>query len=819
MAGYAPKRFSGRSDEDIDEFVKDFRLYLTAANINTGNAAGKQRALELFRSCLTGEASRWVEDRLIGKKWRLDHVRCGNALANMAAVVALNNANITAAMINAPDGTLPPALPAGATGATVIPAHNVHADEDWSLAGGCPVDAGTATNAPNGALNNNNHIVLPDINISQVIYWFKRNYPTVVREQQQMVFGTLRQGYDSVRDYYRKIDKYARWGGISDREKRIQFIRGLSPENKLEMKRLGLNRPLNDELIENLEQIEVDKNDMLLGEDIYNQPATKIKPKESPSRGITTEDVDRIVNSRIQALQRGPQLQTSQPTRTDLQAQPTRIDLQAQPTRTDLQDAIKMLVDAMKSSRRTLAKKPGPARKKADDIRVDRFLRDEVEKMNLDDNYDDNYDYDPVEEMRRELEEFHINKAKIINAVKKLAKAKYRCSNCDKSGHNSRNCPKKKKKRRRVSKRGKVHLVVDDSDTNSDGGSSSSGESETESSSASEGEISVNIAKQSFISVDTIRKIIQSEIGVALQEEINKILSSLPSYTTQTRPVGTSPLDTKKQDRQDRQDRRDSSQNKSISSTNTIPVPMDPESGPSDSDDEDEYLDDSMEIDFVQKKEPKTSIASVKCKIKRLKIPAMALDSAAEIPIITEDIVKRVKADIDKSIKHDLSGIATATIESIGVVHNLPITLSPGCTIHEDFVVVKYPKPMLIFANPLLKKYRCAIDWDKNELKIPHNGKDLIIPVTMHKVKNKIEVNCASVASPAPLQGRVDKSIIPDCVSQDADDILKKNMIHARPEEHIKELEVKLYATLKSNAELNDLCERMQAHHSKQLGK
>src|SRR5436305_639892 len=54
---------------------------------------------------------------------------------------------------------------AGANGNTVIPAHNVHVDEDWSLAGGCAVDAGTATNAPNGATNNNNHIVLPDINI------------------------------------------------------------------------------------------------------------------------------------------------------------------------------------------------------------------------------------------------------------------------------------------------------------------------------------------------------------------------------------------------------------------------------------------------------------------------------------------------------------------------------------------------------------------------------------------------------------------------------------------------------------------------------
>jgi len=43
-------------------------------------------------------------------------------------------------------------------------------DEDWSLAEGCPVDAGITTNVSNRVLNNNNHIILPDINISQVIY-------------------------------------------------------------------------------------------------------------------------------------------------------------------------------------------------------------------------------------------------------------------------------------------------------------------------------------------------------------------------------------------------------------------------------------------------------------------------------------------------------------------------------------------------------------------------------------------------------------------------------------------------------------------------
>jgi predicted secreted protein len=176
-----------------------------------------------------------------------------------------------------------------------------------------------------------------------------------------------------------------------------------------------------------------------------------------------------------------------------------------------------------------------------------------------------------------------------------------------------------------------------------------------------------------------------------------------------------------------------------------------------------------MEIDFIQKKEPTTSIATVKCKIKRLKVPAMALDSCAELPITTPDIVERVGYEIDTSIKHDLSGIATRPIESIGVVHNLPITLAPGCTIYEDFVVVRYSKPMLIFSNSLLKKYGCAIDWNKDELKFHHNRKDFIIPVTMHKVKNKLEVNCAvSIANY--------DSTVPDKISQDlgADETLKK---------------------------------------------
>src|SRR5947209_18238971 len=96
----------------------------------------------------------------------------------------------------------------------------------------------------------------------------------------------------------------------------------------------------------------------------------------------------------------------------------------------------------------------------------------------------------------------------------------------------------------------------------------------------------------------------------------------------------------------------------------------------------------------------------------------MVLDSCAELPIVTPNIVERVKYEIDKSIKHDFSGIATVPVESIGIVHNLLITLALEFNIYEDFIVVKYSKPMLIFSNSFLKKYKCAIDWNKEKLKI-----------------------------------------------------------------------------------------------------
>ncbi|RIA93262.1 hypothetical protein C1645_819569 [Glomus cerebriforme] len=104
-------------------------------------------------------------------------------------------------------------------------------------------------------------------------------------------------------------------------------------------------------------------------------------------------------------------------------------------------------------------------------------------------------------------------------------------------------------------------------------------------------------------------------------------------------------------------------------------------------DSKEKSLDDPMEIYFIQKRELKTSVMTVKCKIKHLKIPAMTVDSGAEPPIITENIVEHVGAKINKSETHNLNyfyyysdkktiKFMTVPVESVGVIHNLPITLA-----------------------------------------------------------------------------------------------------------------------------------------------
>uniref|UniRef100_U9SSK4 CCHC-type domain-containing protein n=1 Tax=Rhizophagus irregularis (strain DAOM 181602 / DAOM 197198 / MUCL 43194) TaxID=747089 RepID=U9SSK4_RHIID len=76
-------------------------------------------------------------------------------------------------------------------------------------------------------------------------------------------------------------------------------------------------------------------------------------------------------------------------------------------------------------------------------------------------------------------------------------------------------------------------------------------------------------------------------------------------------------------------------------------------------------------IDFVQKKDPATDVVTTKCKIKHLIIPVAVVDSGANFAIMTDDISKRSKLEIDTKEKHDLRGIATTPTKSLGIVRNV----------------------------------------------------------------------------------------------------------------------------------------------------
>ncbi|RGB42240.1 hypothetical protein C1646_751287, partial [Rhizophagus diaphanus] len=183
-------------------------------------------------------------------------------------------------------------------------------------------------------------------------------------------------------------------------------------------------------------------------------------------------------------------------------------------------------------------------------------------------------------------------KLHVAKAIKKVAKLQYQCSVCNKTGHNARNCPKRKKKKGR-SKKGKVNLVIDDSDSDTssscdDSSSDNSSESGTDSSSASESEKSSPKKTSKSTKKSKSRKSERVDVDAE------------------------SPVITPRKSRRSKQTISEDTIRKIVQ---TQPDPLiihEPPPVVQESDDEDEYLDDPMEIDFVQKKEPKTSIASVK---------------------------------------------------------------------------------------------------------------------------------------------------------------------------------------------------------------
>ena len=138
------------------------------------------------------------------------------------------------------------------------------------------------------------------------------------------------------------------------------------------------------------------------------------------------------------------------------QSQPTPQTISSKPQKnqsnqiTLSQDDFKKIMASLKGTiakgQQTLKKPPGPGKQKADDLAMNRFLESLTDDAGLP---EEAYNYDPVEDLRLQLEQLDINQAKlaqIIHAV--LKSSQHKCSGCHRISHrsNSPKCLKNKKK-------------------------------------------------------------------------------------------------------------------------------------------------------------------------------------------------------------------------------------------------------------------------------------------------------------------------------------------------------------------------------------
>ncbi|CAJ0837652.1 10952_t:CDS:2, partial [Entrophospora sp. SA101] len=431
MAGYELPKFHGRAGEDPEVFLTDFQRWCETANYdpNAGHNM-RMRIHGIFETCLLGDSKDWYETNVKGKNWELENIsdNCG-AHADLNALNGLSKNEIRAINANqfrggalqirntAPADGNQPAIP-------LVPSHTVW-HEDWLTSGGRPTDL--APNAPNANVGGN--VIAPNIFIGQVIDYFRRAYPTVTAEKTQLVFTTLAQGSDPVGRFYANLKRmvklaYPTLPALNQEAMvRQQFFQGLSPDNKLEVRRIGLEYPISV-LLPKLEEIERQKAEMMLGK--YNpeshpvisrsQSKANTKDNYSSNMGMSRDETESFVKSIIASSQ-------SQP------------------------------VSTQSTSQRREGQLLRPSQMEPGKIYRDPLLRlNDQEWLRIDDATDrlsalagPSYLQTFMDTISKGgMSELSINKAIAkgieagVNAV--IKSSKNRCSNCNRTGHNSRKC-------------------------------------------------------------------------------------------------------------------------------------------------------------------------------------------------------------------------------------------------------------------------------------------------------------------------------------------------------------------------------------------
>ncbi|CAG8640977.1 5426_t:CDS:2, partial [Ambispora gerdemannii] len=158
MIGNGPPLFTGKAEEDLSNWILEFKRFVIASRINiivgVGGVTGRAKAYNLGISCMIDEAKIWYENEIKNRNWQCNNILDSTDVNDLNAIRALNNDALTGINANqflgevlivrnntGSDNTI--------TSANIIPVGTW--DEDWSIAGGhpAPIETPFPTNYAN----------------------------------------------------------------------------------------------------------------------------------------------------------------------------------------------------------------------------------------------------------------------------------------------------------------------------------------------------------------------------------------------------------------------------------------------------------------------------------------------------------------------------------------------------------------------------------------------------------------------------------------------------------------------------------------------
>ncbi|CAB4414621.1 unnamed protein product [Rhizophagus irregularis] len=656
MAGYAPKKFRGTSGEDPELWLQEFRQWCESAGLDPAANARTR-----------------YETHIKGKNWECVNLLDNIGAATFHAVNALNNGAIQAVAVNqfvgralvrrgqAPaDNTI--------TGATFIPSHTVW-DEDWLIADGRPTDL--AVNNPNA--NNGGTIVAPGIRIGQVIHRFRYYFPTITSEKSKIAFQAIVQGSDAVSRFYSKLRRMVRLAYPTLPEEnqnelvRQQFLNGLSSENKLEVRRIGLENSVAS-ILHKLEDIERYRTDIA---------PTPIVAYQGP----TLADIENLINSKIPVT-------TARPSAVPV---PSSSPFSSSQNDTSFQRLL------------ALAYKLGLPR----DVDISKVTLSDLEIF-IDTELNKNLPSDHI---------YHGNQVFGISSGTRKPKKPKKCSSCGKSGHTKSSCPKSKKGKRKTNY---AHDSSDPSDSSDSSNSSDSSDIQSFVNAVPKETVisAYNALNAEFINYkEPVLGQLKGEPSIKTREKVwdnvKDLFTSIlhPMISVVTNSMAANLI----------------RKNDDVICNNDLWSSI-------------------AGIGIVNRKSA-SDVVTIKTKVvapeseKSLVIPTTIFDTGSDSSLISNNIVKRLNLDVDRSNAPDLSGVATKS-DTIGTVYGLGILVYDGENskkIEDDFMVVKSDKDFLLLGVPWIDRANVILDFQNRQLTIPLSSrKKITIPISLHKRKTNV---------------------------------------------------------------------------------